>query len=124
MIAQALETLDELYPLPGSSIRATFCVTRAARRRRPCMRSLLPLLTLFGCATASGETMKPSDEAPVVIELFTSQGCSSCPPADALLGKLAKAGHSEGRPIVALSFHVDYWNSLGWTDPYLSLIHI
>jgi len=82
------------------------------------MRSLLPLLTLFGCATASGETMKPSDEAPVVIELFTSQGCSSCPPADALLGQLAKAGHSAGRPIVALAFHVDYWNDLGWTDPF------
>ena len=62
------------------------------------MRILLPLasLLLAGCATAAGDTVKLSDEAPVVIELFTSQGCSSCPPADALLGKLAKAGHSEG----------------------------
>jgi hypothetical protein len=84
------------------------------------MRHLLLLLALSfaGCATAAGETVKVSDEAPVVIELFTSQGCSSCPPADALLGKLAKAGHSEGRPIVALSFHVDYWNDLGWADPF------
>ena len=84
------------------------------------MRTLLPLasLLLAGCATAAGDTVKASDEAPVVIELFTSQGCSSCPPADALLGKLAKAGHSEGRPIVALSFHVDYWNDLGWADPF------
>lgn len=81
------------------------------------MRTLL-LLTLLGCATASGETVKPGDEAPVVLELFTSQGCSSCPPADALLGKLARAGHSDGRPIVALAFHVDYWNDLGWTDPF------
>lgn len=62
--------------------------------------------------------MRTSDEAPLVIELFTSQGCSSCPPADALLGKLAAAGHSDGRPIVALSFHVDYWNDLGWADPF------
>lgn len=76
------------------------------------------LLGLLGCATASGETAAPRDEAPLVIELFTSQGCSSCPPAEALLGKLAAAGQSEGRPIVALSFHVDYWNDLGWADPF------
>jgi hypothetical protein len=50
---------------------------------------------------------------PVVIELFTSQGCSSCPPADAILGELASKNN-----IVALGFHVDYWNGIGWRDPY------
>ncbi|MEO8551941.1 MAG: DUF1223 domain-containing protein [Kofleriaceae bacterium] len=80
------------------------------------MRPLL-LLGLLGCATASGETVT-RDDAPIVIELFTSQGCSSCPPAEALLGKLAAAGQAEGRPIVALSYHVDYWNDLGWADPF------
>lgn len=57
--------------------------------------------------------------APVVVELFTSQGCSSCPPADAVLSDMARDASLRGR-IIPLAFHVDYWNRLGWRDPFSS----
>src|SRR5947209_6181589 len=57
--------------------------------------------------------------APVVVELFTSQGCSSCPPADALIHDIANDPAMHGR-VIPLAFHVDYWDSLGWRDPFSS----
>jgi hypothetical protein len=53
-------------------------------------------------------------ERPVVVELFTSQGCSSCPPADAYLIELSKGR----RDVLPLAFHVTYWDQLGWKDPF------
>jgi hypothetical protein len=55
----------------------------------------------------------PAWGGPIVVELFTSQGCNSCPPAEAYLGELAQRSD-----VLALSYHVDYWNYLGWKDPH------
>jgi hypothetical protein len=70
--------------------------------------------TLLALAAFAAPVSSQAAGAPVVVELFTSQGCSSCPPADAVLTDLA-----EHRPdVLALAFHVTYWDYLGWKDPY------
>jgi hypothetical protein len=58
-----------------------------------------------------------AQNGPVVVELFTSQGCSSCPAADGILTEVLQQSSKDGRPVYGLSFHVDYWNYIGWKDP-------
>jgi hypothetical protein len=84
----------------------TLSINRAALLTLICMG-----VELGSVGSLRAQSISP--RGPAVVELYTSQGCSSCPPADALLGELSQMPN-----VVALAFHVDYWDSIGWRDQF------
>jgi hypothetical protein len=87
------------------------------------IKIFIPMVVLFGVALTAFTNIKPTKHQPIpagkgfaVIELFTSEGCSSCPPADELVGRIQK--EYKDQPVYILAFHVDYWNRLGWRDVF------
>jgi len=76
---------------------------------------LIAILTVFSSLALAGQ---PQGEPFAVVELFSSEGCSSCPSADLLVSKLTAWARQNKRPVYPLIFHVDYWNNLGWRDVF------
>jgi hypothetical protein len=96
-------------------------ITRITRLPAPiCTFVALVLATVPPKATAAPDTKPDEPQRFAIVELFTSEGCSSCPPADAVLASIHQKHQNTDARVFTLAFHVDYWNSLGWTDRFSS----
>lgn len=104
-----------------------YAVRNPTRRRRintpPHAPIILAAALAVACLASRPPDARPATERGVaLVELFTSEGCSSCPPADALLGRIAADAERGHLAVYALEFHVDYWDHLGWRDRFSSAV--
>lgn len=105
-------------------------LNRRIHSLRDAVTLLLPAVAILGAlpafaqnATTNNTQATSSWPAFAVVELFTSEGCSSCPPADALLSEIHADALKRVRSVYTLAFHVDYWDRLGWADPFGDKTH-
>jgi hypothetical protein len=115
MEAFSLTIYEELF----TTVYCTCYKYKSMKNKTFLYVSLFAVVVLFFSFKNKKVAETTKDFEPVaIVELFTSQGCSSCPSADRLLTKTIFNAAKENKKIFALSFHVDYWNRLGWTDPF------
>jgi hypothetical protein len=100
-----------------SAALSSFVLIGASVTLLACSSSTVDAVPELAGPSAGADRVSAEAGSAVILELFTSQGCSSCPPADDVLSRVGREAASKGR-VIPLAFHVDYWNRIGWADPF------